>query len=71
MSRYGQTRTRPEPSETTSQCPHKGQATYYHIAAKSGLIRDAAWSYETPNDGIADIAGYLAFYPDKVTVEEL
>lgn len=58
-----------EPSDTKTTCPHKGEANYYHFEAKSGTIRDAAWSYETPIDGLDRIKGHLAFYPDKVTVE--
>jgi uncharacterized protein (DUF427 family) len=60
-----------EPSGRTSTCPHKGEASYFSIAAKSGLINDAAWSYETPKPGVEAIAGHLAFDPDRVTVEEL
>ena len=60
-----------DPSDTRTTCPHKGVATHYHIAAKSGLIRDAAWSYETPIAGAEAIAGYVAFYPDKATIEAL
>lgn len=60
-----------EPSTKTTHCPHKGDASYYSIAAKSGLIEDAAWSYEAPLGEVADIAGHLAFYTDRVTVEEL
>lgn len=52
-------------------CPHKGAASYFTIVAESGPIADAAWSYETPKDGMEAIAGHLAFYPDKVTVERL
>ena len=58
-------------SDTTSSCPHKGQASYYNIEAKSGTIADAAWSYETPRDAVADIAGHLAFYSNKVAVEQI
>lgn len=58
-----------EPSETTSYCPHKGVASYVHIAAKSGLIRDAGWSYEAPKPGAERIAGHIAFYSGKVTLE--
>lgn len=58
-------------SETISTCPHKGDASYYHIEAKSGRIADAAWSYESPKPGMEQIAGYLAFYPAKVAVEQL
>ncbi len=60
-----------EPSDKTSHCPHKGEASYFGIAAKSGLIENAAWSYESPLEAVSEIAGYLAFYPDKVTVERL
>lgn len=55
-------------SETTSSCPHKGDAVYFHIQAKSGRIEDAGWSYETPNDGLEAIAGHIAFYPNRATV---
>lgn len=58
-------------SETRTNCPHKGAATYYHIAAESGSIHDAAWSYEEPQPGVAEIKDYIAFYPDKATVEQL
>jgi uncharacterized protein (DUF427 family) len=60
-----------DPSDTRTTCPHKGEATHFHIAAKSGPIKDAAWSYETPIAGAEDIAGYVAFYEDKATVEAL
>ena len=58
-------------STKTTHCPHKGDASYYTIEAKSGPITDAAWSYETPKDGLKAIAGHLAFYTDRVTVEQL
>ena len=58
-------------SETTSTCPHKGAATYYNLEAKSGTFADAAWSYETPIEGVSEIAGYLAFDPTKVAVERV
>ena len=60
-----------DPSDTTSHCPWKGDATYYSIPTKSTVIKDAAWSYEDPTEDMAQIKGYLAFYPNKVTVEEL
>lgn len=60
-----------EPSPTTSHCPHKGDATYYSLQSKSVLVPDVAWSYENPVDGARAIAGYLAFYPEKIAVEEI
>lgn len=60
-----------EKTDTVTTCPHKGTATYFAIHTKSTVIDDAAWSYEAPKDGVREIAGYVAFYPDKATVEEL
>jgi len=60
-----------EPSATQSHCPHKGDASHFTLVTKSGDIPDAAWSYEAPKDDLADIAGHLAFYVHKVTVEQV
>ena len=60
-----------EASETRSHCPFKGDATYYAIHTKSQVIEDAGWSYEAPKEGVAEIKDYLAFYPQKVAVEQL
>ena len=45
-----------------THCPYKGIASYWHL--KVG--ENAVWSYEDPLADVADIAGYLAFYEDKV-----
>lgn len=60
-----------ERSDTTSTCPHKGVATYYSLVGAGGRVRDSAWSYEAPKAGVEAIAGHLAFYPDRVTVERV
>ena len=60
-----------DPSATTSTCPHKGTAEYFTIAAKSGPITDAGWSYPSPHEGVVQIAGHIAFYPDKATIERI
>jgi len=46
-----------------SQCPFKGQASYYSI--KDGP-ENAVWSYEQPYEEVAVIRERLAFYPNKV-----
>ena len=46
-----------------TQCPFKGQASYYSF--RDGP-QDAVWSYETPYDEMSSIREMLAFYPDKV-----
>lgn len=58
-------------SGTVTTCPHKGKATHYNFEAKSGTFTDAAWSYEDPIDAMAEIKGYMAFYPKQVAVEQL
>lgn len=55
-------------SEKVTRCPHKGEATHFHLVVKSGTIEDAAWSYEDPIAAAEAIAGRIAFYTDKVTV---
>ncbi len=58
-------------SLTSSTCPWKGKASYFSLSANGETIRDVAWSYETPKPGSEAIASHLAFYADKVTVEQL
>ena len=58
-----------ERSQYTTYCPYKGEANYYSITAlgESGL--NSVWTYETPFEAVGDIAGYLALYPDRVSIE--
>lgn len=60
-----------ERSVRRTTCPHKGDASHYSIVAAHGTIPDAAWSYEAPLPGVQQIAGHLAFYPDKATLERI
>lgn len=60
-----------DPSDASSHCPHKGDARYFTIIAKSGPIADAAWSYENPKADVAEIKDYIAFYTSKVAVEQV
>lgn len=55
-------------STRQTTCPHKGTASYYSVVTAEGRLEDVVWSYETPEAGAKEIAGYLAFYPD-VTVQ--
>jgi hypothetical protein len=50
---------------------HKGEAHYYTIVAKSGPIKDAAWTYAEPKQAVGEIACYIAFDTERVAVEEL
>ena len=58
-------------SERVTHCPYKGDANYFNINADSKTIENAIWTYETPFPAMTEIAGHLAFYPDKVRIEEV
>jgi uncharacterized protein (DUF427 family) len=56
----------------STHCPYKGDASYYTIEAGGRTAKDAVWSYEAPFPAVADIAGHLAFYPNRVdAIEEV
>ncbi|WP_446719164.1 DUF427 domain-containing protein [Halocynthiibacter sp. C4] len=60
-----------EPSDHTTHCPWKGNASYFSIHTKSTVIKNAVWSYEEPLESVEEIAGYLAFAGENVAVEGL
>ncbi len=57
-------------TEHHTHCPYKGEASYYSLSANGRRADNAVWSYETPYPAMAAIKEYLAFYPNKVTIEE-
>lgn len=58
-----------EPTDHGSHCPYKGDASYFTLHVGDDRAANAVWSYEVPFEAVAPIAGHLAFYPDKVTIE--
>ena len=53
-------------TEHKSHCPYKGDASYFSISAGERTAENAVWTYEHPFPQVAPIAGYLAFYRDRV-----
>jgi len=51
-----------KPSNTTSHCPWKGEASYFSIEVAGKLNKDAAWFYKTPKKAAKEIAGRVAFW---------
>lgn len=60
-----------EKTESSTRCAHKGVASYFTVSSAGGDMPDAAWSYEEPLEGVAEIKDHIAFYTDRVTVEQL
>ena len=54
-----------------THCPYKGDAGYYSIAVDGRASENAIWTYETPFPAVRQIAGHLAFYPQRVDSIEL
>ena len=58
-------------TDRTTHCPYKGDANYFSIKANGKTLENSIWTYETPFPAMAEISGHLAFYPDKVRIEEV
>lgn len=54
------------PSDHSSHCPYKGEASYFHLDVDGERAKDAVWSYEEPYPAVSRIGGFVAFYPDRV-----
>jgi len=47
-------------TDRVTHCPYNGKT-----------LENAIWTYETPFPAMAEISGHLAFYPDRVKIEEV
>lgn len=54
------------PSDLSTYCPYKGNASYYSISADEERGTDAVWFYEEPYPAVGEIRDHVAFYPDRV-----
>ena len=54
------------PSDTTTQCPYKGVASYYGVRVGSKLARDLVWTYPFPVPECTKIENLLCFFNERV-----
>ncbi len=50
------------PSDHSTHCPWKGDASYYHVEVAGETNKDAAWYYADPKPAAAEIRGRVAFW---------
>jgi uncharacterized protein (DUF427 family) len=50
------------PSNTHTNCPWKGTASYYSLEVDGKANPDAAWYYPEPKDAAKEIKGHIAFW---------
>ena len=53
-------------SDTTSDCPYKGHATYWSVRTARGLHPDVLWTYTDPVVECPRIAGLISFFNERV-----
>jgi uncharacterized protein (DUF427 family) len=55
-----------EPTDKTSYCPFKGDATYYRLRVGERVTPAEVWSYVAPPERVAAIKGHVALSPDRI-----
>lgn len=56
----------PEPSERSTHCPFKGDASYWTLRAGDRVAENAVWGYPEPTEAAAWLKGYASLYPDAM-----
>ncbi len=54
------------PSDHSSHCPYKGDASYFDISLNDKTSKNAVWYYSSPCPLVAKIGGYVAFWGEDI-----
>ncbi len=57
-----------EESDLHTECPYKGTASYYNVVIDGQARENIVWWYPMPAAESQKIAGYVAFYNEKVDI---
>jgi uncharacterized protein (DUF427 family) len=55
-----------EPTDHSTRCPFKGEASYWSVKVGERVAENAVWSYPAPIEGAPPLVGYFAFYWDRM-----
>lgn len=58
------------PSDHETYCPFKGDANYYSVPSAGDRGLNVVWEYREPYEAVAQIRGHVAFYADRVEIDE-
>jgi len=53
-------------TEHATNCPFKGDASYWTLELDDARHENIVWSYEEPIESLPEIAGLLCFYDERV-----
>ena len=56
------------PTDTSTYCPFKGDASYYSVETPDGTVDDVIWTYQKPYAAVSEIADHVAFYANRAEV---
>jgi uncharacterized protein (DUF427 family)/acyl-CoA thioesterase len=58
-----------EATDHHTVCPFKGEASYWTLVSAEPRLENVAWAYREPFEQVEGLAGYVAFYADRLEVE--
>lgn len=56
------------PTDLNTHCPYKGTARYWSIEANGTIHDNLVWGYDTPFREAGEIAGFVAFWNEKLDI---
>lgn len=59
------------PTDHSSHCPYKGDASYYTLTVGGQEAENAVWYYPDPYPAVSEIKDHVAFYKTRVDAIEV
>jgi uncharacterized protein (DUF427 family) len=54
------------PTDHSTNCPYKGDASYWSLQVGDRMAENVVWSYKEPLEECPELNGYMAFYWNKI-----